>query len=164
MMDPFDEIVIKNYLSFPTIFRSLLQYRKRVRQEFYLRNMSTHIEFTKLGISVAGFRPDREVEKLLLKMDLIDLRIERYRFREKHFSSFLAALDPTERETLVTHFLSDATVTCPQNVIDSVLGEISEIESALCFRQGIEPLEDEYTVLNEDVDDNVDRMCDFFVL
>lgn len=97
-------------------------------------------------------------------MDMIDHRIERYRFREKHFNAFLTTLDSTDRETLITRFLLDATVTCPQNVIDSVLGEISEIESALCFRQGIEPLEDEYTVLNEDVEDNVERMCDFFVL
>lgn len=163
-MDPFDEIMIKNYFSFPAIFRSLHNYKRRIRQEFYTRNMSTHIEFTKLGIGVTGFRPDREVEKLLLKMELIDHRMERYCFREKHFTSFLLKLDQVERKLLTECFISGKSIICPQNLIDSVLSEINEIESALCFRQGIEPLEDDYAVLAEDVDENVDRMCDFFAL
>ena len=164
LIDPFDEIMIRNYLSFPTIFRSLHQYKKRIRQEFYLRNMSTHIEFSKLGIGVTGFRPDREVEKLLLKIDMVSHRIDRYRFREKHFTAFLKTLDPVEQKLLAERFSCDKAIICPQNLIDSVLYEISEIESALCFRQGIEPLEDDYAVLTEDVDENVDRMCDFFAL
>ena len=50
--------------------------------------MATHIVFDELGMTTKGFRPDKEVEKLLLKLELIDKRIERTLFRQKHFERF----------------------------------------------------------------------------
>lgn len=110
-----------------------------------------------------GFRPDREVEKLLLNIDRIDHRIERYLFREKHFSLFWDILEAIEQRSILERFKYSSFNKCPQELIERVLDEINEIETALCFREGIEPdvLENE---IFEDVEENLERMCDFFAL
>ena len=50
--------------------------------------MATHIVFDELGMTTKGFRPDKEVEKLLLKLELIDKRIERTLFRQNILNGF----------------------------------------------------------------------------
>ncbi|MDH6363269.1 hypothetical protein M2139_000311 [Enterococcus sp. PF1-24] len=161
-MDPFDEIVIKNYLSLSFII-SRLEYRKKIlRRDFYFQNMATHIEYRKVyndqfEMVTKGFRPDNEVEELLLNLDSIDRRIQRYVFRKKHFSRFLATLTTQERNFLVSYPLTN----CPEYLIKKTLDEINEIETALCFREGIEPEETDCT---DDVDSNLERMYDFFAI
>lgn len=52
---------------------------------------------------------------------------------------------------------------CPQCLIEKVLDEINEIETAICFREGIEP-DNENNEILEDAEENLERMCDFFAI
>ncbi|MHC5373120.1 hypothetical protein ACYSNU_04900 [Enterococcus sp. LJL120] len=164
-LDPFDEIMLKSYFNMNTIFQSLQRYKKRLRTIFYSQNMSTHIEYGELGIVTRGFRPDREVEKLLDCMDLVDKRFNRYVYRDRHFNNYLDSLSPNECNLLCKAFKSaDVSPILPRQLIDQTIDEIYEIESSLCFREGIDPGELERIELVEDVDENLERMCDFFAL
>ncbi|MGL9971606.1 hypothetical protein IGI80_002538 [Enterococcus sp. DIV1420a] len=160
-MDPFDEIVIKNYLSFPLVLQKLLSIKRLKRIEFFSQNMTTHIVFDELGMTTKGFRPDKEVENLILKLELIDKRIERTLFRQKHFARFWATLKPLEQRLLISQFKYKEEVKCPYKLIEHVLDEIKEIETAICFREDLELEEEE---LSEDVEEKLERVCDFFAL
>lgn len=168
VVDVFDEIIIKNYLSLSSQIKRLILAKKQLRQEFYSQNMATHMEYHRVRkdtyeMIVKGFRPDREVEKLLTNIDALERRIDRYLFRQKHFIAFLATLTPSERSLLIGQYKYLETAICPQNLIEKVLDEINEIETAICFREGIEP-DDENNEILEDVEENLERMCDFFAI
>ena len=167
-MDPFDEIVIKNYLSLNNALNRLYFRNKQIRLAFYSQNMTTRLEYNRIfgdyyEMVTKGFRPDREVEKLLLNLDQIDNRIDSYLFSEKHFRLFWASLDTAEQTLLMERFNYPQPKICSQELIKRVLDEINEIETAICFREGIEPdvMENE---IHECADENLERMCDFFAL
>lgn len=167
-MDSFDEIAIKKYLSLSLLVHRLELKRKQLRQEFYSQNMATHMEYHRVRkdtyeMIVKGFRPDREVEKLLTNIDALDRRIDRYLFRQKHFKVFWASLTSLERSFLIERYINPNTVMCPQCLIEKVLDEINEIETAICFREGIEP-DNENNEILEDAEENLERMCDFFAI
>ena len=169
MLDPFDEMMIKNYIDLTAVLKNLAEYKKQVRNVFYFQNMATRITYQRLTrktneMIVEGFRPDREVEKLLLNQERIDNRIERCLFRKKHFSYFLESLSMTERYLLEERFKYDKDITCSQKLIDQVLDEINEIEIAICYREGIDQSEFEECETLEDVEINLERVCDFFAL
>lgn len=63
---------------------------------------------------------------------------------------------------LIRRFKYKEEVNCPQSLVESVLDEIEEIETAICFMENIE-LEEE-NELSDDVEENLERMCDFFAL
>lgn len=52
-------------------------------------------------------------------------------------------------------------VNCFYRFIESVLDEIEEIEIVICLMENIELEENEFF---DDVEENLERMCDFFVL
>lgn len=135
-----------------------------IRIEFYSKNMATHTEYTDLGIISKGFRPDREIEKLYCQLELIDRRIERYRYRERHFSQYLSSIPSNSRELLSNRFSECEEVKVPKELVEQVIDEIYEIESAICLREGVDPGESERIELTADVDTNLERMCDFFAL
>lgn len=169
MLDPFDEMMIKNYIDLTAVLKNLAEYKKQVRNVFYFQNMATRITYQRLTrktneMIVEGFRPDREVEKLLLNQERIDNRIERCLFRKKHFSYFLESLSMTERYLLEERFKYDKDITCSQKLIDQVLDEINEIEIAICYREGIDQSEFEECETFEDVEINLKKVCDFFAL
>lgn len=156
--------MIKNYFSFPKAISRLEAYKKMLRIEFYSRNMATHVEYSELGIISKGFRPDRELEKFHSQLDLIDRRIERYRYRERQFKKYLASIPIKDQELLSDSFIEGKDVMVQITLIEQVIDEIYEIESAICFREGIDPGESERIELTEDVDTNLERLCDFFAL
>ncbi|OQO71171.1 hypothetical protein BH747_04060 [Enterococcus villorum] len=167
-MDKFDEMVIKKYLSLSLQIHRLELEKKQLRQEFYSQNMATHMEYHRVRrdiyeVIVKGFRPDREVEKLLTNIDTLNRRIDRYLFRQKHFMLFWATLSSLERSLLLQQDKCLNTTTCPLSLIEKVLEEINEIETAICFREGIEP-DNERSELLADVEENLERMCDFFAI
>lgn len=164
LIDAFDEIMIKNYFSISKTISRLESYKKLLRIEFYSRNMATHIEYSELGIISKGFRPDREIEKFHSQLDLIDRRIERYRYRGRQFNRYLADISIKDRELLSANFIEGIDVEIPKGLIEQVIDEIYEIESAICFREGIDPGESERIELTQDVDTNLERLCDFFAL
>lgn len=163
MIDPFDEIIIRNYFSLMWIHQSLMKYRRKVQHVFYLQNMTTHVGYGKLGMFTKGFRPDREVEKLHECLNVIDRRIARNSFRKKHFAEYLAELPIDDLNRLESKYIDDQDIVISERLLSSVLDEIHEIETAICFREGIEP-DPERIELTEDVEENLERMCDFFAL
>lgn len=74
----------------------------------------------------------------------------------------MATLKPLEQQLLIRRFKYKEEVNCPQSLVESVLDEIEEIETAICFMENIE-LEEE-NELSDDVEENLERMCDFFAL
>lgn len=167
-MDPFDEIVIENYLSLTFIINRLIVKKQVLRKEFYSQNMATHMEYRRVSkdkfeMVTKGFRPDSEIEKLFLNIESIDRRIDRHLLRKKYFSVFWTGLASVEQRFLVERFKHHKPIICPQNLIDRILDEISEIETATCFKSGIQPdvLEKETF---ESSGENLERMCDFFAL
>lgn len=167
-MDPFDEIVISNYLSLSEITQKLSKRKYELRLEFYSQNMATHTDYLPISkdqyeMIVKGFRPDKEVEKLILNIEKIDHRMDRCLFRKKHFDSFFKKLDHVEQLIVIEKFKKGKSIICPQNLIDRILDEIAEIETAICFREGVEPDISETEVL-VDAETNLERMCDFFAI
>lgn len=162
-MDPFDELVLNNYFSLNSRISQLQRYRKEIRQVFYLQNMTTRTMIDELGLSVKGVRPDEIIEKLTIQTEIINHRIERYLFRKKHFTEFWTSLTSIEQRCLLERFRYKKESECSEKLILQVLAEVKEIETAICFREGIEPDKAE-TELLEDVEENLERMCDFFVL
>lgn len=164
MLDPFDEIILKNYFSLGLTINQLQQYKQYIRQEFYAQNMATHSEPGELGMVTKGFRPDREVEKLILRTEIIEHRIERYLYREKYFNQFLEQLPSNELKILTSCFESNGLTTIPSHLTTLVLDEINEIEIAICYREGIDQSEFEECETFEDVEINLKKVCDFFAL
>lgn len=170
MLDPFDEIIIHNYFSLSDRINDLMRYKERYRKEFYMQTMETHIELQRIRndqyqMITRGFRPDREVEKLLICIEIIDRRITRNIFRKKHFEDFLADLPKEDLERLESRSRRRKEVDVSEELLSYALDEIDEIEAALCFRAGIEPDPKNTGVdLLEDTVQNLERMCDFFAI
>lgn len=170
MRDPFDEIIIHNYFSLSDRINGLMKYKERYRKEFYMQTMDTHIELQlvrdgQYQMITRGFRPDREIEKLLNCIEIIDRRIARNIFRKKHFEDFLADIPTEDLEWLESRYRKREKVEVPLTLHSLVLDEIDEIEAALCYRAGIEPDPKNTGVdLLEDTDQNLERMCDFFAI
>lgn len=172
MIDPFDEIIIRNYFSLDLSIWEQCKYYKRIHREFYMQTMVTHMELHRIRVSTdeyqmvtKGFRPDREVEKLLHSLEIIDRRIARNIFRKKHFEDFLADLPEEDLERLESRYRKCEKVEISLTLLSLVLDEIDEIEAALCYRAGIEPDPKNTGVdLLEDTDQNLERMCDFFAI
>lgn len=170
MLDPFDEIVIRNYFSLSDRITGLMRYKKQYHREFYMQTMDTHIELQlvrdgQYQMITRGFRPDREIEKLLNCIEMIDRRVERNRFRKQCFEDYLADLPMEDLERLESKYINGNEAEISLDVLDNILDEIEEIETALCFRAGIEPDPEKIVLdLNEDVDENLERMCDFFAI
>ena len=170
MLDPFDEIVIRNYFSLSDRIASLMRYREQCRKEFYMQTMDTHIELQRVRddqyqMITKGFRPDREVEKLLVCIEIIDRRVERNRFRKQSFEDYLADLPMEDLVRLESKYIDGNEVEISIELLASLLDEIDEIETALCFRAGVEPDPEKIAVdLNEDVEENLERLCDFFAI
>lgn len=164
MLDPFDEIMIKNYFSLSLTIKQLQRYKCYVRQEFYAQNMATHFEPGELEMITKGFRPDREVEKLILRIDIIERRIGRNLYREKKFNQFLEQLPSDELEILKRCLEVNNILDLPLLLSCLVLDEINEIETAICYMEGMDPSEFEGCETLEDVEINLERVCDFFAL
>lgn len=170
MLDPFDEIVIRNYFSLSDRITGLMRYKEQYHREFYMKTMSSHIDFiriseTKYEMITRGFRPDKEVEKLYSCLEMIDRRIERNRFRKQCFEDYLADLPMEDLERLESKYIDGNEVDISLNTLANILDEIEEIETALCFRAGVEPNPEKIAVdLNEGVEENIERLCDFFAI
>lgn len=162
-MDVFDEIMLAHYFSLSKVCYSLKRYKREVQQEFYGQNMATHTEYSELGIFTKGFRPDREVEKYLLCLELIDKRINRNQYRLKQFKRFLQNLPLTDLTALKAKYIDQKDIVLSEALYTSAVNEVYEIETAICFREGMEP-ERERIELTKDDDENLERLCDFFAI
>lgn len=163
-VDPFDEIMIANYLSIPSVLRSLERYKRNLKTEFYSRNMATHIEYSLAGVRTKAFRADNEVIDYLSRLELVDKRIDRFIFRNRQFHRYWDSLSDDEQKQLISRFRERKPIEVSQHLIGQTIDELYEIETAICFREGIEPEETERMELTDDPGENLERMCDFFAI
>lgn len=158
-MDPFDELLIKKYMAIDKEISKLIKYKAELKEVFYSQNMATHLVYDVHGIHSEGFRQDRKVLDYLESLDMVDERISNHEFRKKYFNSFLRSLSIRELNDLMSSSLKSVS----SLLVEKVIGEIKEIETAINYRCGIEvDILDEVDA--EEMNENVGRMCDFFAL
>ena len=136
-----------------------------MRWVFYQQTMTTHLEYTELGVVSRGFRPDREIEKLYTQIEHIENQIERNTFRRDHFESFLEEeISKYDVKRIKLKYIAGVIEIIVDNILMSrLLEEIQEIETAVCFREDIEP-DCEPLELTEDLAMNVDILAEVFAL
>ncbi|MDT2743910.1 hypothetical protein [Enterococcus asini] len=162
-MDVMDELVIKEYFNLGRTIERLKNRRDSLHREFYQQSMTTHLEYTDLGIVSRGFRPDREVIKLYYCMALVERRIDRNIFRNKHFNTYLDSLPADELKRLKSRYTGLKRGYVSMDLLQKVATEIQEIETAICFREQLEP-EPEQVTLSGDVLNDVATMAEVFAL
>ncbi|MFC0233936.1 hypothetical protein ACFFIF_08040 [Vagococcus entomophilus] len=158
-MDSFDELLIKKYLHIDKEISKLYEYKNKLKEVFYSQNMATHLVYDAHGVHSEGFRQDIKVINYLESLDIVEERINRYRIRKNYFKEFICSLSDDEKEKLSLKCLNKI----PPFLFERIIGEIREIETAINFRYGIEP-ENFDVVLTENMNVNVERMCDFFAI
>lgn len=162
-MDVMDELVIQEYFNLDKTIAKLRRHLNELRREFYQQSMTTHLEYTDLGIVSRGFRPDREVVKLYDCMALVERRIGRNIFRNKHFNMYLDTLPADELKRLKSRYTGQKRGCVSMELLQKVATEIQEIETAICFREQLEP-EPEQVTLSGDVLNDVATMAEVFAL
>lgn len=162
-MDVMDELIIQEYFNLDKTIARLRRHLNELRREFYQQSMTTHLEYTDLGIVSRGFRPDREVVKLYDCMALVERRIGRNIFRNKHFNMYLDTLPADELKRLKSRYTGQKRGCVSMDLLQKVATEIQEIETAICFREQLEP-EPEQVVLSGDVLNDVTTMAEVFAL
>lgn len=158
-MDPFDELLIKKYMALEKEIYRLVKYKTELKETFYAQNMATHLVYSDLGVHSEGFRQDIKVIDYLMILEMVDERINRYLLRKKYFDDFLNTLSIREIKFLKFKSLNEV----PTELIEKAINEIEEIEIAINYRCGIE-IDDLDVVNANDMNENVERMCDFFAL
>lgn len=158
-----DELVIKEYFNLDRTIKHLKNHKDNLHQEFYHRSMTTRIEYNDLGIVSRGFRPDSEVVNLYDRIDVVERRIERNSYRLKHFNAYLKRLPSGEVYGLKRKYMGYHEVHIKEETLQKILTEIGEIETAVCFREGIEP-EPEQVRLCGDVMADIYNMAEVFAL
>lgn len=91
-MDVMDELIIQEYFNLDKTIARLRRHLNELHREFYQQSMTTHLEYTDLGIVSRGFRPDREVIKLYDCMALVERRIDRLGCKGVHGLSYYSFL------------------------------------------------------------------------
>lgn len=164
-MDIMDEIIVNEYLNINQTINKLKNRLKFVRWVFYQQTMTTHLEYTELGVINHGFRPDREIEKLHDQVEHIENQIDRNIFRRNHFESFLKeeVSDYDVKQVKLKYICGMVDIVVDNILMSRLLEEIIEIETAVCFRENIEP-ESEPIEFTEDLAINVGILAEVFAL
>lgn len=162
-MDVMDELIIQEYFGLNRTIEGLKRHLNELRWEFYQQSMTTHLEFSTLGVVSCGFRPDKEIVNLYDRMALVERRIDRNIFRNKHFNTYLDSLPADELKRLKSRYTGLKRGCVSMDLLQKVTTEIQEIETAICFREQLEP-EPEQVTLSGDVLNDVTMMAEVFAL
>lgn len=162
-MDVMDELIIQEYFGLNRTIEGLKRHLNELRWEFYPQSMTTHLEFSTLGVVSCGFRPDKEIVNLYDRMALVERRIDRNIFRNKHFNMYLDTLPADELKRLKSRYTGQKRGCVSMDLLQKVATEIQEIETAICFREQLEP-EPEQVTLSGDVLNDVATMAEVFAL
>ncbi len=138
MVDKLDELSLKAYFNLDMKIQELAKQKKFLHSSFYLQNMATRTIYDELGVRCKGFKQEEELEDLFSAMEALNRRIERNLFRERHFKKYLEQLPYEDVKSLISKYRGHFLVEPKSSVVDEVMEEIQEIETALCFREGLE--------------------------
>jgi len=148
------EYNLNRYLNIEAYIRKLEQEKRLIRQELYCQSLCTGIAYDEIAIHAKAPKIDYLVADNVEACMLIDKRIERWKFRHKHFMHFLDELPVTERESLLKGVESPS---LKQRALD----EIYEIETAMAFRYEWE-VPQEKVELTDDLFSNIALMAEVF--
>lgn len=162
-MDVMDELVIREYFNLDKTIKRLKHYQRIKHWEFYQQSMTTRLEYTDLGLHSAGFRADQEVISLYEKLGCIERRIIRNTFRSEHFKDCLAQLTESDLNLLKLKFTRNSMVYVSDSLLRKLLSEIQEIETAICFREGLETDPEEVTS-SGDLMKDITNMTEVFAI
>lgn len=162
-MDVMDKLVIREYFNLDKTINRLKHYQRIKHWEFYQQSMTTRLEYTDLGLHSAGFRADQEVTSLYEKLGCIERRIIRNTFRSEHFKNCLGQLKASDLNLLESKFVGNCTVYIPDNLLRQLIVEIQEIETAICFREGLE-IDPEEVTSSGDVMKDITNMTEVFAI
>lgn len=162
-MDVMDELIVQEYFRLSKRISELKRHFSELRWEFYQQSMTTHLEYSSLGVVSCGFRPDKEIVNLYDRMALVERRIDRNIFRNKHFNMYLDSLPADELKRLKSRYTGQKRGYVSMELLQKVATEIQEIETAICFREQLEP-EPEQVALSGDVLNDVTTMAEVFAL
>lgn len=123
---------LKRYLNISSHLGRLEQEKKLISQELYTRSLCTGIAFDELSIHAKAPKIECLILDSVEACMLIDLRIKRWKLRQRYFHRFLDQLTVIERESLLT---GGESLETRQLALD----EIHEIETAIAFIYGYEP-------------------------
>lgn len=148
------EYNLNRYLNIEAYIRKLEQEKRLIRQELYCQSLCTGIAYDEIAIHAKAPKIDYLVADNVEACMLIDKRIERWKFRNKHFMHFLDELPVTERESLLNGVESPS-------LKQKALDEIYEIETAMAFRYEWE-VPQEKVELTDDLFSNIALMAEVF--
>lgn len=138
-----EEYRIKKYFELETEIESLKNLYHATRKEIFQQTLATHISCSEeRGLYVEAPRIENIVMDNMLACELIGKRIKRHEERLKYFRVYLSTLTFNEQQALYMGVASD-------ELIAQAYDEIHEIETAICFKAGVQPPE-EKIMFNDD--------------
>lgn len=103
-----------------------------IHKELYNQTLSTHIAYTDLGIVTRAPRIVDLIADNIEALEVHNKRLERLKLKQRYFTEYIDSLPKMTRESLKQGVYDKA-------LEEELLNEIEEIETAVCFRYGIEP-------------------------
>lgn len=138
-----EEYRIKKYFELETEIKKLKNLYQATRNEIFQQNLTTHTACSEeRGLYVEAPRIENIVIGNMIACELIEKRIKRHEERLKYFRIYLSTLTLKEQQALYNGYASD-------DLKEQTYDEIHEIETAICFKAGVQPPE-EKIVLNDD--------------
>lgn len=157
-MDCLDDMTINHYFNLSQKIKDLQRKARLVRWEFYQQSMNTRVTYGDDGMYTAGFRAEHELSKMDEAVACLNAAIDRNAFRYKHFMAYLDQLTTPEQTALKRRYMLKYSTPISDNLMEKTLNEINEIETALCFREGLEvPIE--RVALSDDLMANIDFLA-----
>ena len=138
-----EEYELEKYLQLEKTIKTLEYLLKYTRKETFQQNLTTHVSCSEeRGLYVEAPRVEKIVLENITACELIEKRIKRHEERLKYFRVYLSTLTFNEQQALYMGVASD-------ELIAQAYDEIHEIETAICFKAGVQPPE-EKIMFNDD--------------
>lgn len=138
-----EDYQIKKYFELESKIEELEILLKATRTEIFQQNLATHVSCSEgRGLFVKAPRIENIIIDNMMACELLEKRIQRHQSRLKYFRIYLSTLTVNEQQALYKGVASD-------ELIAQAYDEIHEIETAICFKAGVQP-PDERVVLNDD--------------
>lgn len=132
------ELIIK-YMNLDHSVRRLQKSLDHVRSIFYDLSLHTRTEANGLEITVKAYRVENEVCKYVDSVQRSHLVLENRKKARKYFNDYLDSLSPKERDYLYQRYLMGYDLPEQEELDSATIEEISEIEDAICYMNGIQP-------------------------
>lgn len=124
-----EEYGVLSYLNLKNHIKELEQQLPLIESELYNQSLHTHIAYDDTGIHTVAPRIVEMVSDNIEAVKLHKKRIERCKRRLSYFNDYVSTLPKMKQEALWRGVYDET----------EVLEEIKEIETAICYREGIEP-------------------------